>query len=393
MKKKHFARVMFIATFIVFPISVFSQSFTISTRPDVDTVSGIYGTGDEIITFNIENTNDTPIILTQVEMIFNYAEFFSGTIPTLWYSSTSLAGLSIISETEGWIKLSTGNPVPVIEYNYYPLFQNLAFTIPEHTQYRFCVESSKGMRQDTWVSSAPDFTTFIGNGVTLRVGSIAPDASTTDSVGCGGQMPVLYGSGAFFAGRITLEPATTTPVTLLNLTATYNNKNANIINWQTSQELNSKNFTIQKAYTVEQFTNLATLPAAGNSSTVKNYTYTDNNIEYKPTYYRLLQTDIDGKTAYSKTVMVNPYKNGFGIGRLYPNPAHNNIIVEYNSNNNSHTTLSITDMLGRQVQKNILSSVSGFNKQQINVAALAKGKYTVTLINNGQTVQAEFVKE
>lgn len=379
------------------PFIIFAQPFTIATRPYGDTVSGHYGylTTHSAITFNIENTTDTAVILTQVEMIFNYGAFCTGTIPSLWYSASSLAGPSIIDSAGEWLLINAGKPITIIEYNYYPLFEDLVFTIPAHTQYRFAVESTKGFRDDPYGGGGPGFDYFTNQGVTLKVGSADAFASGTDSVGYAGQMPLLdsLGGSAYFAGRITLMPATTTPVTLLNFTAAYNNKNANLINWQTSQELNSKSFTVQRAYNLPNFSSIQTIAAAGNSSIIKNYTFTDNNIAYKPTYYRLLQTDKDGRFTYSKTVQVHPYKNTFTISKLYPSPAQGSVTIEYNSNTTATVSLLLTDMLGRLLQQLTLLPAMGFNKQLIDTRTLAKGNYVVTLLSGNEKVERKFVKE
>ncbi len=390
MKRNYPAQRVFALVAILFSqLSVKSQSFTITTLPYVDTSGGqyTYDLGSVVMTFNIENTNDSPVILTQVEMTMNYASTFSGTIPTLWYSSVSLAGPSTVGVDWGWSVINTGVPVYFSQYGYYPLFQNLAFTIPAHTQYRFALESTKGFRSD----AGNNFNTYDSNGVVFKVGSANSSPGAEDSVGCFGIMPDIFENTViFFAGRITLEPATTAPVTLLNLTAAYNkNNHSNIISWQTAQEINSSHFVLQRSYNPPQFSNVATIQAAGNSSVQKKYSYTDNNIQYKPTYYRLQQTDKDGRYIYSKTVQVNPVKS-YGIN-IYPNPAQNNLTVQF-LGKSGFTSLVITDILGRQVQKNILPSIDGYNQSSISIASLSPGSYIVMLQNNEGIFQTSFIK-
>ena len=395
MKKTSITKQIILLGFIFSFSSISSaQSFTLSTWPTEDTISGSYSDCDAVVTFNVENLTDSSCLLKQVEMIYKYGNFYTGTIPTLWYSASSLANSSTVSEANDWHIISIGSPLTILGYDFYPLFQNLNFTIPPHTQYRFAVESTKGMRYNTYSWGLPSlYTTFTSNGIRLRVLDASSSPTANDTVGCGGCMPFITPAETSFAGRITLEPLNTTPVKLLAFTATYNNKDANIINWQTSQELNSKNFTIQKAYTLPLFTNVATLPAAANSSTIKSYAYTDNDIEYKPTYYRLLQTDKDGRFTYSKTVQVHPYKNTFVIGNIYPNPAHDNLTIEYNSIAIETTELALADAAGRILQQTVLYSVKGFNKTTVNTATLAKGVYIVSLTGNGQKAEKIFVKE
>jgi hypothetical protein len=380
--------------FCIFQGNVAAQPFIISTW-EPDSITGQGYDDPAIITFNIENTNDTPYVLTKIEMMFNQGFLYSGTVAKLWYSETSLYGqTNDLSETGGWNVITTGDPVSMAWWDYYSLFQNLSFTIPPHTQYRFGVESSKGFHWQQAVYLSADSNTYLANGIYFRVGNATLTPMGVDTVGYVGVVPYLDSDGGqFFFGRITLEPATTTPVTLLNLTATYNNKDANIINWQTSQEINSRSFTLQKAYTPPFFSNVTTLPAAGNSSTIQNYTYTDNSIEYRTTYYRLLQTDKDGKSSYSKTVSVTPTAKSFAISNLYPSPAQSTITIEYNSPARAATALTVTDMLGRPVQKQTLQTAAGFNKQAVNVSRLPKGKYIVVLNNGTEQVQKGFVKE
>jgi hypothetical protein len=396
-KVKKILLFLFTVVIISFSNIAFSQITTVSTYvfPD-DTTTGRIDYANALVTFNIENTNDSAYVLRQVEYIFNHYHAGVTTVPRLWYSSSSLGGSTIVSENNGWSVITTGSPFTIgSSYAYYPLFQNLAFTIPAHTQYRFAVESSGGL---FLYGDEPDVFPSItdSNGIYLKVCHASSTPGGNDTVGCVAyppNQPVAEAIAVGFTGRITLEPATTTPVTLLNLTATYNNKNANIINWQTSQEINSRSFTLQKAYTPPFFSNVTTLPAAGNSSTIQNYTYTDNSIEYRTTYYRLLQTDKDGKSSYSKTVSVTPTAKSFAISNLYPSPAQSTITIEYNSPAQAATALTVTDMLGKQVQKSTWPSVKGFNKKQLNVAALPKGKYIVVLNNGTEQVQTGFVKE
>lgn len=200
----------------------------------------------------------------------------------------------------------------------------------------------------------------------------------TDSLGCRDtSLPFSY---------------TITPITLINFTAYYNNKNANIIKWQTTQELNSKNFEIQKSYSSQNFNTLKIMVAAGNSNTLLNYNYTDNNILFKPTFYRLKSTDLDGQFTYSKIVVVNPIKSIFEISNIYPNPANDHLIIEFNSIVSSPITMIITDILGRVVQKNILYPAVGFNKTELHVSSLSKGKYYLKLISSNDIVKGLFSK-
>jgi len=182
------------------------------------------------------------------------------------------------------------------------------------------------------------------------------------------------------------------PVTLSGFSAHFDGVHANILNWQTAQETNSSHFTVQRTYNLPHFNDIGEVPAAGSSSTIRYYKYTDSNILYQPTFYRLQQADRDGQYRYSKTIMLHPVKNGFSIGRLYPNPSREILTIEFNSHSLLPVEITVMDILGRNLQKTIVPAVFGFNKTSINTGSLAKGRYVLRLLNEYGCIQMGFVK-
>ena len=83
------------------------------------------------------------------------------------------------------------------------------------------------------------------------------------------------------------------PVELLSFTAKRQN-DLIVLNWTTASEINNDYFTIEKSYDMESWNNVSFIKGAGNSNELVNYEITD--IENKEVYYRLSQTDFDGKT-------------------------------------------------------------------------------------------------
>jgi hypothetical protein len=72
--------------------------------------------------------------------------------------------------------------------------------------------------------------------------------------------------------------------------------------WKTASESNNDYFTIEKTQDGINFTPIANINGAGNSNMVLNYDYIDYNIINTITYYRLKQTDYDGKYEYSNII-------------------------------------------------------------------------------------------
>lgn len=96
------------------------------------------------------------------------------------------------------------------------------------------------------------------------------------------------------------------------------------LTWVTATEINNEYFTIEKS-DGNEFRQVAIVPGAGNSSVTRYY----SRIDYDPfkgvSYYRLKQTDFDGKFEYSHVVSVT-YVPAFTDNDdndvlLFPNPS------------------------------------------------------------------------
>ena len=76
--------------------------------------------------------------------------------------------------------------------------------------------------------------------------------------------------------------------------------------------------------TEQEWRELSRVAAAGNSSEVRTYTYTDQESPWGQVFYRLRQVDLDGGFSYSgiRSVHIEPQ-----IG-LYPNPVQEILVIE-----------------------------------------------------------------
>jgi hypothetical protein len=70
------------------------------------------------------------------------------------------------------------------------------------------------------------------------------------------------------------------------------------------------------------FKAIETLDGAGNHNGILNYSTEDNNPEIGKNYYRLKQTDFNGKYEYSKLVMVEFLQDFTKSISLHPNPSN-----------------------------------------------------------------------
>jgi hypothetical protein len=117
------------------------------------------------------------------------------------------------------------------------------------------------------------------------------------------------------------SPSSALPVTWLNFAASYQSTGV-VLNWSTTTEQNTKDYVVQHSSDGRNWSNIATIAAAGNSSTVQQYTYVHSNILSGVHYYRVLQNDMDGRESYSKMLVVD-FLNAQKSLHVYPNPVVN----------------------------------------------------------------------
>jgi hypothetical protein len=88
------------------------------------------------------------------------------------------------------------------------------------------------------------------------------------------------------------------PLAWLSFTATKQNKTA-LLKWATTQEQNTRNFTLQHSGNGTSWTAINTLPAVGASNDSNYYNYVHTSPLTGINYYRVLQTDLDNRSSYS----------------------------------------------------------------------------------------------
>jgi uncharacterized protein (TIGR02145 family) len=160
------------------------------------------------------------------------------------------------------------------------------------------------------------------------------------------------------------------PVELTSFTASILNNNI-VLKWNTATEINSSFFDVQKKISINNnWQNVNTIKASGNSTSPRNYSYIDKNVEPGKYCYRLKLVDFDGTIKYSKIVevVVNaPVK--YELSNAYPNPVNPSTIIRYQIPINTQVTIKVFDVLGKEVAT------------LVNEVKLA-GSYEVTLNGN-----------
>jgi hypothetical protein len=141
------------------------------------------------------------------------------------------------------------------------------------------------------------------------------------------------------------------PIELLTFKAQCLNNKA-LLKWQTASELNNDYFTLEKSFDNQKWTFIAKINAAGNSTSLQNYSFLMNNEESnKLTYFRLKQTDFDGHYSYSsKIILENCVKSPLTF-ELYPNPSNGTLYFNYSGDLSEFVSLKIVNAIGEDFKK------------------------------------------
>ncbi|HKP32973.1 MAG TPA: T9SS type A sorting domain-containing protein, partial [Chitinophagaceae bacterium] len=164
------------------------------------------------------------------------------------------------------------------------------------------------------------------------------------------------------------------PLKLVNLKAI--NQKSNIrLDWTTSDEVNTKEFEIEKSADGQKFSKLDIVSAKRNSG-LNNYQYFDEKPLPEKSFYRLKMKDTDGKFTYSRIVVAN--RSAKGNLEVIPNPATNNEIrIVWNYDNKDEIQIRIFDQAGRlQVKRTAIAT----GNEIIVKHNLQPGIYNVDLV-------------
>lgn len=168
------------------------------------------------------------------------------------------------------------------------------------------------------------------------------------------------------------------PVSFTNIKASLKNQGVQV-EWVTHWESNLDRYEIERSANGQSFTKIGTVKAKGNSSTILNYNWPDNNPLNGINYYRIRSVGAGTDISYSSVVKVN-MNNGKPQIVFYPNPViGNSIKLQLNNLEKGIYTVSITNTIGQQVFKQSIMHPGGSAVQTISVNSLAGGIYQLQI--------------
>jgi len=188
--------------------------------------------------------------------------------------------------------------------------------------------------------------------------------------------------------------AVSLPIELLNFYATPNGNKVDLA-WNTESETNNDFFTVERADSSDKFQELLKVKGAGTTSKKNAYAEVDEKPLPGRSYYRLKQTDFDGKFTYSGIVPVTFLKPSKFDLNIFPNPSSgNNLSLNISGMKEDGSVLVvIRDILGKLYYSKVILSQGTETARFVleSSEALADGVYIITASENDLLVSRKII--
>jgi hypothetical protein len=181
---------------------------------------------------------------------------------------------------------------------------------------------------------------------------------------------------------VALKPVSGLPIKLLSFDARCLDEGIVLLEWTTASEINNDYFTVESSSDGIGFEPLRIINGSGNSSATLYYSVTVNPLREEITYYRLKQTDYDGKYEYVGLIALIPGCQD----DLVIFPALTGGLVKIIARNGS-VAVSVFDIQGRKVFEETINETS--SEKIIDLRSFSKGIYLVSV----QTGQKTFFQK
>ena len=186
-------------------------------------------------------------------------------------------------------------------------------------------------------------------------------------------------------------PLTNLPIQLLFFTAKLTKEKQVLCEWETATEINNNYFTVWRSVDALKFEVVGKVKGTGTTSNPSSYEMLDEKPYKGTSYYKLQQTDYDGKFEYFPLAPI--YIGEDDILNIYPNPVEDFLTYEVGSERAQEVYMLLINALGQKVLEQTETIASGKTIKRINVAHLSRGCYILRIVSANNTVlQKQFMK-
>lgn len=175
------------------------------------------------------------------------------------------------------------------------------------------------------------------------------------------------------------------PIELISFNANLNGEVVEIL-WATASETNNEFYTLERSDDGVNWDIIGEVDGAGNSSERLDYNFTDFDPTPGLSYYRLKQTDYDGKLEYFAPVVVLYEPDN--LFKVFPNPTVD-VIQLTTSSDLKNARILIKDLGGKLKISNVAYSP---HQASVDLTALPTGVYILEILFPESVLSRRIVK-
>lgn len=166
-----------------------------------------------------------------------------------------------------------------------------------------------------------------------------------------------------------------------------------LLNWSTASEQNTAYFEVQRSQDGVNFQTIGKITAQGNSNSLVDYSFTDQQPSPYQNYYRLRMVDLDERFALSRVLLLRNDRPGKGI-IVAPNPVKDQLQVVWNNMPPADYKIDLVNSNG-QLVKSFRAVVSSSNQVMVipREAGWLKGVYLVNFTTGRERHTVKIVME
>ncbi len=200
-----------------------------------------------------------------------------------------------------------------------------------------------------------------------------------------------YNTANYFTAGVSVINGVTLPVSWLNFAAHRSGEVVNL-SWQTASEKNNLGFYVERSADGLSYAPIGFVRGNLNSNVVNTYRFTDESALPATTwYYRLKQTDVDGRFEYSNVVTVQA-ENHIPQPLVYPNPVGAYLFFQGNEPWSGEVTYMITNVTGQLIKQHHDQVQASSNSIAIPTGDLPAGVYFMQIEFNHRNYRYKFIK-
>lgn len=175
---------------------------------------------------------------------------------------------------------------------------------------------------------------------------------------------------------VNLTAGTTLPLTLLGFSGA-SSPTGNLLQWTTTQEMNTSHFDIEWSDDGLKFVKIGTEQAGGYTTSTTEYKYLHSRPVNGYNFYRLKMVDNDGRYTYSAIIKLSAQISNSGI-TVFPNPVTNRLQLNIQASKNELIVFHLYSAAGKWVASKTFTVLKGNNSLAWDITTAAAGLYFIS---------------